>query len=155
MAGAVYDSVTIETESAGYRFRASHSSVKFNGFTAVYEESRDEDEEAPQSPLPDLKEGEALKLNSLTPGQHFTQPPARFTEATLIKALEEKGVGRPSTYAPTISTITDRQYVVKEGKYLRPTPLGEVVTGLMKEKFPDIVDTDFTAQMENLSLIHI
>ena len=149
MAGAVYDSVTIEAESAGYRFRASHSSVKFNGFTAVYEESRDEDEEAPQSPLPDLKEGEALKLNGLTPGQHFTQPPARFTEATLIKALEEKGVGRPSTYAPTISTITDRQYVVKEGKYLRPTPLGEVVTGLMKEKFPDIVDTDFTAQMES------
>ena len=149
MAGAVYDSVTIETESAGYRFRASHSSVKFNGFTAVYEESRDEDEEAPQSPLPDLKEGEALKLNGLTPGQHFTQPPARFSEATLIKALEEKGVGRPSTYAPTISTITDRQYVVKEGKYLRPTPLGEVVTGLMKEKFPDIVDTDFTAQMES------
>ena len=149
MAGAVYDSVTIEVESAGYRFRASHSSVKFNGFTAVYEESRDEDEEAPQSPLPDLKEGEALKLNGLTPGQHFTQPPARFTEATLIKALEEKGVGRPSTYAPTISTITDRQYVVKEGKYLRPTPLGEVVTGLMKEKFPDIVDTDFTAQMES------
>ena len=148
MAGAVYDSVTIETESAGYRFRATHSSVKFNGFTAVYEESRDEDEEAPQSPLPDLKEGEALKLNGLAPAQHFTQPPARFTEAALIKALEEKGVGRPSTYAPTISTITDRQYVVKEGKYLRPTPLGEVVTGLMKDKFPDIVDTDFTAQME-------
>ncbi len=148
MAGAVYDSVTIETESAGYRFRASHSSVKFNGFTAVYEEGRDEDEEAPQSPLPDLKEGEVLKLNGLAPAQHFTQPPARFTEATLIKALEEKGVGRPSTYAPTISTITDRQYVVKEGKYLRPTPLGEVVTGLMKEKFPDIVDIDFTAQME-------
>ncbi len=149
MAGAVYDSVTIEAESAGYRFRASHSAVKFSGFTAVYEESRDEDEEAPQSPLPDLKEGEPLKLNGLTPGQHFTQPPARFTEATLIKALEERGVGRPSTYAPTISTITDRQYVVKEGKYLRPTPLGEVVTGLMKEKFPDIVDADFTAQMES------
>ncbi|MDE6260297.1 MAG: type I DNA topoisomerase [Oscillospiraceae bacterium] len=149
MAGAVYDSVTIETESAGYRFRATHSSVKFSGFTAVYEESRDEDEEAPQSPLPDLKEGEALKLNGLAPAQHFTQPPARFTEAALIKALEEKGVGRPSTYAPTISTITDREYVVKEGKYLRPTPLGEVVTGLMKDKFPDIVDTDFTAQMES------
>ena len=149
MAAAVYDSVTIETESTGYCFRASHSSVKFNGFTAVYEEGRDTDDEAPQSPLPDLREGEPLTLNSLTPGQHFTQPPARFTEATLIKALEEKGVGRPSTYAPTISTITDRQYVVKEGKYLRPTPLGEVVTGLMKEKFPDIVDTDFTAQMES------
>ena len=149
MAAAVYDSVTIEAESTGYCFRASHSSVKFNGFTAVYEEGRDTDDEAPQSPLPDLREGEPLTLNSLTPGQHFTQPPARFTEATLIKALEEKGVGRPSTYAPTISTITDRQYVVKEGKYLRPTPLGEVVTGLMKEKFPDIVDTDFTAQMES------
>ena len=149
MAGAVYDSVSIEVESAGYRFRASHSSVKFNGFTAVYEESRDEEDEAPQSPLPDLKEGEALKLSGLDSAQHFTQPPARFTEATLIKALEERGVGRPSTYAPTISTITSREYVVKEGKYLRPTPLGEVVTGLMKDKFPDIVDTEFTAQMED------
>ena len=148
MAAAVYDSVTIEVESAGYQFRANHSSIKFSGFTAVYEESRDEDEEVPQSPLPDLKEGELLKLNDLVNEQHFTQPPARFTEATLIRALEEKGIGRPSTYAPTISTITDREYVVKEGKYLRPTPLGEVVTGLMKDKFPDIVDSDFTAQME-------
>ncbi len=149
MSAAVYDSVTIEVESAGYQFRANHSSIKFSGFTAVYEESRDEDEEAPQSPLPDLKEGESLKLNDLINEQHFTQPPARFTEATLIRALEEKGIGRPSTYAPTISTITDREYVVKEGKYLRPTPLGEVVTGLMKDKFPDIVDSDFTAQMES------
>ncbi len=148
MSAAVYDSVTIEVESAGYQFRANHSSIKFSGFTAVYEEGRDEDEEAPQSPLPDLKEGELLKLNDLVNEQHFTQPPARFTEATLIRALEEKGIGRPSTYAPTISTITDREYVVKEGKYLRPTPLGEVVTGLMKDKFPDIVDSDFTAQME-------
>ena len=149
MSAAVYDSVSIEVESAGYQFRANHSSVKFNGFTAVYEESRDEDEEAPQSPLPDLKEGEELKLNELTPAQHFTQPPARYTEATLIRALEERGIGRPSTYAPTISTITDREYVVKEGRYLRPTPLGEVVTGLMKDKFSDIVDPDFTAQMES------
>jgi len=148
MACAVYDSVSIEVESAGYLFRATHSSLKFSGFTAVYEEGRDEDEQAPQSPLPDLKEGESLKLNRLERAQHFTQPPARFTEATLIRALEEKGIGRPSTYAPTISTITDREYVVKEGKNLRPTPLGEVVTGLMKDKFPDIVDTAFTAQME-------
>ena len=148
MSAAVYDSVTIEVESAGYQFRANHSSIKFSGFTAVYEEGRDEDDEAPQSPLPDLKEGETLKLNDLLNEQHFTQPPLRFTEATLIRALEEKGIGRPSTYAPTISTITDREYVVKEGKYLRPTPLGEVVTGLMKDKFPDIVDSDFTAQME-------
>ena len=148
MASAVYDSVSIEVESAGYQFRANHSSVKFNGFTAVYEESRDEDEQPPQSPLPDLKEGETLSLEGLDCRQHFTQPPARYTEATLIRALEERGIGRPSTYAPTISTITDREYVVKEGRHLRPTPLGEVVTGLMKDKFPDIVDPDFTAQME-------
>lgn len=148
MASAVYDSVAIEVESAGYRFRANHSSLKFSGFTAVYVEGKDEDEEKVQSPLPDLKEGEALALKALKPEQHFTQPPARYTEATLIKALEEKGIGRPSTYAPTISTILDREYVVKEGKYLRTTPLGDVVTGLMKDKFPDIVDTAFTAQME-------
>ena len=115
---------------------------------AVYVEGKDEEEEAFQSPLPDLKEGEALKLEALKPDQHFTQPPSRYTEATLIKALEEKGIGRPSTYAPTISTILDREYVVKEGKNLRPTPLGEVVTGLMKDKFTDIVDTAFTATME-------
>ena len=149
MSAAVYDSVTIEVKSADYQFRANHSSIKFSGFSAVYEEGRDDDAEAPQSPLPDLKEGETLKLVDLRGEQHFTQPPARFTEATLIRALEEKGIGRPSTYAPTISTITDREYVVKEGKYLRPTPLGVVVTGLMKDKFPDIVDSDFTAQMES------
>ena len=148
MAAAVYDSVSIEVESAGYQFRATHSSIKFNGFTAVYEESRDDEEDAPQSPLPDLKEGEELRLQGMESIQHFTQPPARYTEATLIRALEERGIGRPSTYAPTISTITDREYVVKEGRHLRPTPLGEVVTGLMKDKFPDIVDPDFTAQME-------
>ncbi len=149
MAAAVYDSVSIEVGAAGYTFHASHSSVKFAGFTALYEEGKDEDDEKPQSPLPDLKAGEHLTCNKLTPDQHFTQPPARFTEATLIKALEEKGIGRPSTYAPTISTITDRQYVVKEGKNLKPTPLGEVVTSLMVERFPDIVDMDFTAQMES------
>ena len=148
MAAAVYDSVSIEVESAGYTFHASHSSIKFSGFTAVYEESRDDDDEPTQSPLPDLSEGESLKLRELKSEQHFTQPPMRFTEATLIKALEEKGIGRPSTYAPTISTILDREYVVKEGKYLRTTPLGEVVTGLMKDKFKDIVDFSFTAQME-------
>ena len=149
MAAAVYDSVSIEVESAGYLFKASHSSVKFNGFTAVYEEGKDEDEEVHQSPLPDLKEGESLLLKGLKKDQHFTQPPARFTEATLIRALEEKGIGRPSTYAPTISNIISHEYVVKEGRHLRPTPLGEVVTGLMKEHFTDIVDTTFTAQMED------
>ena len=148
MAAAVYDSVSIEVESAGYTFHASHSSIKFSGFTAVYEEGRDDEGEEIQSPLPDLAEGEKLNRKELKPEQHFTQPPVRYTEATLIKALEEKGIGRPSTYAPTISTILDREYVVKEGKYLRTTPLGEVVTALMKDKFKDIVDFSFTANME-------
>ncbi len=148
MSSALYDSVTIDVESAGYHFRANHASLKFSGYMAVYVEGKDEDEEAPQSPLPDLKEGEVVRLDKTSPEQHFTQPPSRYTEATLIKALEEKGIGRPSTYAPTISTILDREYVVKEGKYLRTTPLGEVVNDLMKEKFPDIVDTAFTANME-------
>ena len=150
MANAVYDSLSIDVENSGYIFRASHSSLRFSGFTAVYEEGRDdEEEEKRSSPLPDLKEGEPLTHKRLTKNQHFTQPPARYSEATLIRALEEQGIGRPSTYAPTISTIMNREYVVKEGgKALRPTPLGEVVTGLMKEKFNDIVDYDFTAQME-------
>ena len=148
MASATYDSVTIEATAADYRFRATHTALKFAGYTAVYVEGKDEEEEAPQSPLPDLKEGEALTLKGLEPKQHFTQPPARYTEASLIKALEEKGIGRPSTYAPTISTIESREYVVKEGKYLRTTPLGETVNTVMKDRFPDIVDYDFTAQME-------
>ena len=122
MANAVYDSIAIDSESAGYVFRATRSSLKFSGYKAVYEDDRDE--EGVQSPLPDLKEGEPLDLKGLKPGQHFTQPPARYTEASLIRALEEKGIGRPSTYAPTISTILNREYVVKEGKALRPTPLG-------------------------------
>ena len=148
MSAAVYDSVSIDAQSAGYTFRATHSALKFSGYTAVYVEGKDEEEEVSRSPLPDLKEGEKLDLKGIRPDQHFTQPPSRYTEATLIKALEEKGIGRPSTYAPTISTILDREYVVKEGKNLRPTPLGEVVNGLMKEKFTDIVDPAFTANME-------
>lgn len=148
MANAVYDSLSIEVENSGYTFRASHSALKFSGFTAVYEESRDEEDEEKQSPLPDLKEGEPLNGTGMKQDQHFTQPPARYSEASLIRALEEKGIGRPSTYAPTISTILNREYVVKEGKALRTTPLGEVVTQLMKDKFRDIVDPAFTAQME-------
>ncbi len=148
MANAVYDSVSIEVEAAGYSFHASHSSVKFNGFTAVYEEGKDEDDEAPQSPLPDLKEGERVRLDEMKKAQHFTQPPVRYTEATLIRALEEKGIGRPSTYAPTISTILNREYVVKENKHLRATPLGKGVTIWMETYFEDIVDVGFTAEME-------
>jgi DNA topoisomerase-1 len=148
MTSAVYDSVTVDVESAGHVFRATHSVIKFPGFTAVYEEGRDDEKEEETSPLPDLEAGERLKLEDVKKEQKFTQPPPRYTEATLIKAMEETGVGRPSTYAPTISTILDREYVVKEGKTLRPTALGEIVTQLMKERFADIVDLNFTARME-------
>jgi len=148
MTSAVYDSVTVDVESAGHIFRATNSVIRFPGFTAVYEEGRDDDKEEETSPLPDLETGERLRLEDIKKEQKFTQPPPRYTEATLIKAMEETGVGRPSTYAPTISTILDREYVVKEGKTLRPTALGEVVTQLMKERFADIVDLNFTARME-------
>ena len=148
MSNAVYDTVSIDVTCATHLFRASHQSLKFAGFTAVYVESKDEGEEAVGSPLPDLVEGEEVKQISIDKAQHFTQPPPRFTEAALIKLLEEKGIGRPSTYAPTVSTILDREYVVKEGRALRPTPLGEVVNGLMEDKFSDIVDPTFTAHME-------
>ena len=148
MANATFDSVSIDVLSGTHLFRATHSALKFSGFTAVYVEGKDEGEEAMGSPLPDLQEQEEVRLTETDPGQHFTQPPPRFTEAALIKLLEEKGIGRPSTYAPTVSTILDRQYVVKEGKTLRPTPLGEVVNGLMMDKFNDIVDPAFTARME-------
>ena len=148
MAAAIYDSVTVDVISAGYIFRASHSSVIFAGFTAVYEENQDDEKAQKQSPLPELKEGDPLALDGINEEQKFTQPPARYTEATLIRAMEETGVGRPSTYAPTISTILDREYVIKEGKFLRTTPLGEVVTDLMKARFTDIVDLKFTARME-------
>ncbi len=148
MANAVYDNVSVDVDSAGHTFRANYSELKFPGYTAVYEEAKDEESDELKNPLPSLSEGEGLKLEKMTPDQQFTQPPARYTEATLIRAMEEKGIGRPSTYAPTISTITAHDYVIKEGKYLRPTPLGEVVTGLMKEHFADIVDLKFTNHME-------
>jgi len=149
MAPAVYDTVTIDTQSADYLFRANHQALKFAGYTAVYEEGKDDDKtEKKQPPLPELMEGEEVKLNKYDPQQHFTQPPARYTEASLISAMEEKGFGRPSTYATTISTIIDRDYVEKKEKNLHPTKLGEVVTALMKDKFTDIVDVGFTAGME-------
>ena len=148
MANAVYDSVAVEIESNGHSFRASSSSLKFSGYTAVYEEGKDEEKEEKESPLPALREGEALTLKDFSKDQHFTQPPAHYTDATLIRAMEEQGIGRPSTYAPTVSTILDREYVIKEGKYLRITNLGRVVTELMKDKFTDIADLKFTAHME-------
>lgn len=148
MANSVYDNVVVDVESNDYIFRANYSEMKFPGYTAVYEESKDEEPSELRSKLPNLEEGERVYLEKMLPEQQFTQPPARYTEATLIRAMEEKGIGRPSTYAPTISTITSHEYVVKDGKYLKPTNLGEVVTALMMERFPDIVDLKFTNHME-------
>ena len=149
MANAVYDNVVIDALSAGHCFKANHSSLRFPGYTAVYEDPNEDDETGGKKPLPDLAEGESVTLRKLDKEQRFTEPSARYTEATLIRAMEEKGIGRPSTYAPTISTITGREYVAKEGKYLKPTSLGEVVTKLMEDRFPDIVDLKFTAHMED------
>ena len=149
MANAIYDNVVVDAACEGHVFRANYSELVFPGYTAVYEEERDDEPDAPKKPLPNLKEGDLAQLVKLNKEQKFTQPPSRYTEATLIRAMEEKGIGRPSTYAPTITTILSHEYVVKEGKYLRPTSLGEVVTGLMEERFPDIVDLKFTARMED------
>ena len=148
MANAVYDSISVEIAAGDHTLRCSASNLKFAGYTAVYEESRDDDKEEKESPLPPLTEGEEVTPTGFAPLQHFTQPPARYTDATLIRTMEENGIGRPSTYAPTVSTILDREYVIKEGKYLRLTPLGGVVNDLMCQRFPDIVDVKFTARME-------
>ena len=148
MANAVYDTVAIDTECAGHVFRSTNQSLKFAGFIAVYEEGRDDETEVNDSPLPDLQAGDTADATKIEKEQHFTQPPARYTEATLVKAMEEKGVGRPSTYASIVSTIQDREYVLKEDKRLAPTPLGEVVNGLMMDRFNDIIDVEFTANME-------
>ena len=148
MANSVYDNVVVDVESNGHIFRSNYSELKFAGYTAVYEESKDEESDELRKKRPDLQAGERVYLEKMLPEQQFTQPPARYTEATLIRAMEEKGIGRPSTYAPTISTITSHEYVVKDGKYLKPTNLGVVVTELMMERFPDIVDLKFTNHME-------
>ena len=148
MANAVYDTVAIDTECAGHVFRSTHQSLKFAGFIAVYEEGRDDEDEAVGAPLPNLQTGDSANAIDIKKEQHFTQPPARYTEATLVKAMEEKGVGRPSTYASIVATIQDREYVLKEDKRLAPTPLGEIVNGLMMDRFNDIIDVEFTANME-------
>ena len=148
MSNAVYNTVKVDISANNYLFKASGHSVKFLGYTVLYEESKDNDEEK-KNILPELSEGDILDLKELIGNQHFTQPPPRYTEASLIHALEEKGIGRPSTYAPTITTILTREYIERDGKNLKPTFLGEVITNLIKEYFKDIVDVDFTANMEN------
>jgi len=148
MQAAVFDTVTADIEANGYIFKAYGSIMKFAGFMSIYKEGGDDKDEE-EITLPNLSEGQTVKLKKLDHKQHFTEPPLRYTEATLVKALEEKGIGRPSTYAPIISTVLARGYVIREKKFLTPTDLGEKVTGIMKEFFTDIVDVEFTANMEN------
>ncbi|MCO7136243.1 type I DNA topoisomerase [[Clostridium] leptum] len=148
MANAVYDTVQADIAAGEYIFKASGRTVRFDGYTVLYEESKD-DEEKEGGALPPLEKDDPLILKELKGNQHFTQPPPRYTEASLIKALEEKGIGRPSTYAPTITTILAREYVERDGKALKPTVLGDVITQLMKDHFKDIVDVGFTAHMED------
>ncbi len=147
MANCVQDTCQLTIAANDYAFKASGYTVRFDGFTTLYVEGKDEESEE-DGALPNLNQGDVLTLRELKGNQHFTQPPARYTEATLIKALEENGIGRPSTYAPTISTVLAREYIERDGKALKPTALGEVVTELMKERFAEIVDVEFTAQME-------
>ena len=149
MADARYDVVQVDAACAGHVFRASDQIQRFAGFTAVYEEGRDDETEEKSGRLPDLDGSERLKAENTKKEQHFTAPPARYTEATLVKAMEERGVGRPSTYAAIVATIQDREYVIKKEKRLSPTPLGIVVTDLMLERFNDIIDVEFTANMEH------
>lgn len=144
MSPAVYDTLSVKLAAGDYTFRASGSRLRFAGFLEAYSKGEEEDEKI----IPKLTQGDILQAEQLLPEQHFTQPPARYTDASLIKTLEEIGVGRPSTYAPTLTTIQARHYVTKEAKNLFPTELGEMVDEIMKTYFPDIVDIDFTANME-------
>ena len=148
MANALLDTVSVDISAGKHLFKASGFNVKFDGFTVLYTETTDSNEEG-GGRLPTLTEEEQLAVNELKPNQHFTQPPPRYTEASLIKELEENGIGRPSTYATTLSTIQTRGYVEREQKALKPTALGEVTTKLMEEQFPKIVDAAFTADMES------
>ena len=147
MADCIQDTVSASITAGNYLFRASGFRVSFDGFTALYEESTD-DAKKKETALPPLQEGQTLKLKKLTADQKFTQPPPLYTEATLIHVLEENGIGRPSTYAPIITTIVDRGYVEKDQKKLKTTPLGQAVNTVMMEQFPDIVNVKFSADME-------
>lgn len=160
MTPAILDTMKVTLQQNGVTFIANGSKVKFKGFMQVYVEGRDDGKEDKENILPELVEGDVVKSVDIEPKQHFTQPPARFSEATLIRTLEENGVGRPSTYAPTLETIQRRYYVKLTNKRFEPTELGEIVNSLVSEFFPQIVDTHFTATMETdldkvLSLIHI
>ncbi|EUJ32381.1 DNA topoisomerase I [Listeria cornellensis FSL F6-0969] len=148
MAPAVLDTMRVDLDNNGVMFRANGSKIKFAGFMKVYVESNDDNKEEKENILPDLKKGDKVESQSLEQRQHFTQPPPRFTEARLVKTLEEVGIGRPSTYSPTLDTIQRRNYVSLDNKRFVPTELGEIVHELIRDYFPEILDVQFTANME-------
>jgi len=149
MSSALYSQMTVDIKAGDYLFKAGATKVVFDGYTAVYEVEEPKEGDEEKTRLPELSVNEPLDLLELVPGQHFTKPPPRYSEASLVKALEELGIGRPSTYAPTIQTITSRDYVNREAGYFKPTELGSVVTRLLLKHFPKILDAEFTAKMED------
>ena len=148
MAQAIYDTISVDIDADKYNFKANGQSLKFKGFMALYVESKDNEEKEENAQIPELEEGEKLKKQRIEPIQSFTQAPPRYTEASLVKTLEEKGIGRPSTYSPTITTILERRYIEKEKKQLIPTELGKIVNKLLVESFTNVVSEEFTAEME-------
>lgn len=149
MSAAVYNTMSVTINANNYIFKANGQSIKFKGFMTLYVESTDSKEQEEDKMLPDLEKKQKVKLEKINPKQSFTEPPPRYTEASLVKALEEKGIGRPSTYSPTITTILERRYIEKEQKQLIPTELGKVVNKLLIENFTDIINVEFTAKIEN------
>ncbi len=149
MATAIYDTMAVSIDANGYTFKANGQMIRFRGFMTLYVEGTDQKEQEEEGMLPELKENQELKLKKLNPKQSFTEPPPRYTEASLVKALEEKEIGRPSTYSPTITTILDRRYIEKIQKQLSPTELGRIVNKLLTENFTDVINVEFTAKIEN------
>ncbi len=149
MAPAIMDTMSVDLENQGVLFRANGSKVKFSGFMKIYIEGNDDGKKEEDRLLPNLEEGQKVEKLEIEPNQHFTQPPPRYTEARLVKTMEELGIGRPSTYAPTLDTIQRRGYVALEERRFVPTELGEIVLELIVEFFPEILDVEFTAKMEN------
>ena len=149
MSAAIYDTMSVTIDANGYTFKANGQTLKFKGFMTLYVEGTDSKEEEKEGMLPDIKEKEELKLVKIDPKQSFTEPQPRYTEASLVKTLEEKGIGRPSTYSPTITTILDRRYIEKEQKQLAPTELGKIVNKILIENFTDVINVEFTAEIES------
>ena len=149
MSAAIYDTMSVDIEAGEYNFKASGQKLKFKGFMTLYVETKDNEEEEKDTQLPELIEEEELKTEKIDTKQSFTEPPPRYTEASLVKSLEEKDIGRPSTYSPIITTILERRYIENDTKQLVPTELGKIVNSLLMENFGDVINVDFTANIEN------